>query len=213
VATHNDTGIQIHQYIPATINTPLGSLTMTTQYPLDGIVDLTVTASTDHPWTLALRIPGWCKGSTVTVNGSPAGELTRQWHPGDQITLTLPMPPRLTTLHPSVDATRGTVAIERGPLVYCLESPDQPSGVDLNHLELSTTDPLTEEFVPDFLGQPTVLVHAQGIARDDTPWTTPWATIGEEPPPATRLVPLTAIPYHLWANRGPSTMRIFIPRH
>jgi hypothetical protein len=156
----------------------------------------------------------------VSINGfseaaavSPHGylEIAREWQAGDQITLTLPMPPRLTVTHPAVDAVRGTVAIERGPVVYCFESPDQPEGVDLNHVELLTTEPLTEELHPNLLDQPVVLIHAEALTRDDTAWTTPWSTLGAEPPTPQHRVTLTALPYHLWANRGPSTMRIFIP--
>jgi DUF1680 family protein len=212
VATHTDAGIQIHQYLPATIATPVGSLRIATRYPLDGAVELTVTDTPDTPWTLSLRVPDWCRDATVAVNGFAAGpEITRQWQAGDIVTLTLAMPPRLTVPHPAVDALRQTVAIERGPLVYCLESPDQPDGVDLNHIDLLVAEPLVEE-PAELLGQEVVLVHAQGIARDDSGWAgSGWATLGAEPARVGRRVRLTAIPYHLWANRGPSVMRIFLP--
>jgi uncharacterized protein len=111
-----------------------------------------------------------------------------------------------------VDAVRGTLAIERGPVVYCFESPDQPEGVDLNHVELLVDEALGEELRDDFLGEPVVVVTAEGIARDDSAWGgSGWATLGTEPAPTGRRVRLTAIPYHLWANRGPSVMRIFVP--
>jgi DUF1680 family protein len=214
VATNSPSGIQVHQYIPSTITTPLASITMATRYPLDGEITLTITSSTAEPWTLSLRIPAWCREPSLTVNGFtvPPGDITREWHVGDTVALALPMPARLTVSHPSVDAVRGTVAIERGPVVYCFESPDQPDGVDLNHVELLTGEPLTEELRDDFLGRPTVLIHAQAIARDDKSWTSPWSTLGEQPAAAGHRVQLTAIPYHLWANRGPSVMRIFTPR-
>jgi DUF1680 family protein len=223
VATHGDDGVQIHQYLPATVRTPVAAVTLATRYPLDGVVELTVTAGRAEPWTLALRVPGWCRGAHVTVNGSsvPATvgergylELARAWRPGDAVTFTMPVPVRFTVPHPAVDAVRGTVAVERGPVVYCFESPDQPAGVDLNHVELLTdTDPApVEEFQSDLLGEPTVVIHARGIARDDSAWAgTGWATLGEQPAATGREVRLTAIPYHLWANRGPSVMRIFIP--
>ncbi|HEY2950375.1 MAG TPA: glycoside hydrolase family 127 protein, partial [Micromonosporaceae bacterium] len=121
------------------------------------------------------------------------------------------MPPRLTLPHPAADAVRGAVAIERGPVVYCLESPDQPDGVDLNRVELLVDEPLTEAY-RDLLGQPVVVIEAEAYARDDSAWNrSGWATLGDEPAAAGRRVRLTAIPYHLWANRGPSVMRIFVP--
>jgi DUF1680 family protein len=225
VATHSGNGIQIHQYLPATITVHTGdttrSLALATRYPLDGAVEVTVTEGGSRAWTLSLRVPDWCRGATATVNGTPVPasasgngylEITRQWRAGDVVAFSMPMPPRLTVPHPAADAIRGAVAIERGPVVYCLESPDQPEGVDLNHVELMVDQPLTEELRENLLGQPVVVVTAQGIARDDSAWAgSGWATLGEQPAPAGRRVPLTAIPYHLWANRGPSVMRIFVP--
>ena len=121
------------------------------------------------------------------------------------------MPPRLTVPHPAVDAVRDMVAIERGPLVYCLESPDQAAGVDLNRVEILVDRPLSED-LRDLLGQPVVTVRVAAMARDDSAWSRMgWATLGEEPERAGREVELVAIPYHLWANRGPSVMRIFTP--
>lgn len=218
VATGSKDGIQIHQYLPATV--PAGpdgpaTLEMRTRYPADGTVELTVTAAESPQWTLALRVPDWCADPTVTVNGEPADavnrkgylEISHYWRVGDTVTLTLPMPARLTVPHPAADALRGTVAIERGPIVYCLESPDQETGVDLNHVELLVDRPLNEE-----TRDGTVVITATGVARDDSPWAgRGWATLGEEPPAGGREVTLTAVPYHLWANRGPSVMRVFIP--
>jgi DUF1680 family protein len=221
LATYSDSGVQLHQYMPATIRTGAAALAVATEYPLDGAVEVSVLETVDRPWTLALRVPGWCRGATVSVNGAPgpasadqAGYLRieRQWRAGDRVALTLPMPVRLTVAHPSADALRAAVAIERGPLVYCLESLDQPEGVDVNHVELCVGEPLHEQVREGFLGEAAVLVTATGLARDDSGWAgIGWADRSELPPVAGRPVTLTAIPYHLWANRGPSVMRVFIP--
>jgi DUF1680 family protein len=221
LATRTGAGVQIHQYAPAVVEAGDGiRLAVGTGYPLDGEVTVTVARTPATGWTLSLRIPAWCRGATVAVNGEPVpatvGErgyldLTRVWRDGDTVSLTLPMPPRLTLAHPAADAVRGQVAIERGPVVYCLESPDQPDGVDLNRVELLVDRELTEER-RDVVGQSTVVALVDGWARDDSGWAgSGWATLGEEPASAGRAVRLTAIPYHLWANRGPSVMRIFVP--
>ena len=138
--------------------------------------------------------------------------INRPWRAGDVVGYTMGMPPRLTLAHPAVDAVRDMVAVERGPLVYCFESPDQAAGVDLNRVEVLTGRPLTEEHHGDLLGQPIVTVRVAAIARDDSGWSRMgWATLGEEPERSGREVELVAVPYHLWANRGPSVMRIFTP--
>ena len=221
LATYSESGVQLHQYVPATIRTGTAALAVDTKYPMDGAIEVRVLETVDAPWTLALRVPGWCRGATVSVNGTPmtasanaAGylEIGRQWRAGDRIALTLPMPVRLTAAHPSVDALRGAVAIERGPVVYCLESIDQPEGVDVNHVELFVDEPLREQVREDFLGEAQILVTATGLARDDSGWAgAGWAALSELPAEDGRRVTLTAIPYHLWANRGPSVMRVFTP--
>jgi len=221
VATGAAEGVQIHQYLPASVAAGPARLDVATRYPVDGAVSVTVSEVETPSWTLSLRVPGWCRGATVAVNGEPADpapngrgylEITREWRPGDVVSFDMPMPPRLTVPHPAADAVRGTVAVERGPVVYCFESPDQPSDVDLNHVELVVDRLLGEQLRDDLPGGAAVVVTATGVARDDSAWAgTGWATLEEEPSTAGREVTLTAIPYHLWANRGPSVMRVFVP--
>ena len=179
-----------------------------------------VDESPEQPWTLSLRIPAWSRGATLEVAGqrhdaTPDDKgyvrVERTWALGDVVRLELPMPVRLTVAHPSVDAVRGSVAIERGPLTYCLESVDQPQGVDLDAVELAADAQLRANTRPDLFGG-TVAIEVEGVARDDSGWAgSGWASLGEEPQPSTRRVTLTAIPYYLWANRGPSAMRVWVP--
>jgi hypothetical protein len=94
----------------------------------------------------------------------------------------MPMPLRLTVAHPSVDAVRGAVAMERGPVVYCFESPDQPDGVDLNHAEIRVDQPISEEAAPTCWAGTVPVARVAAIARDDTAWSgSGWATLGEQP--------------------------------
>jgi DUF1680 family protein len=221
VATVTDAGIQVHQYLPASIDGPDGvRLTMATTYPRSGTVEFRVVDTISTQWTLSLRMPAWCRGAHATINGAALAveanergyvEISRTWRPGDVVVFTMPIAARLTVAHPAVDAVHGQVAIERGPLVYCFESPDQPDGVDLNRVELLVDRPLVE-VERELLGEPAVVVTASAIARDDSGWgKLGWANIVEAPAPAGREVELVAVPYHLWANRGPSVMRIFVP--
>jgi DUF1680 family protein len=110
------------------------------------------------------------------------------------------MRPRWTWPHPQIDALRGQVAVERGPLVYCLESVDLGEGVDT--AQVDTAQPPVEED-----GRILVLMRVTEPAQPA------WPYRYDEPVPApasrTRLTPL--VPYHRWGNRGPSTMRVWIP--
>jgi DUF1680 family protein len=225
VATRSEQGIQVHQYVPSDIQAECGDSTvrlqLATAYPIDGAVTLTVVETGADAWTLGLRLPSWCRDATLTVNGVTVDasadqhgylRIHRPWQAGDVVADTMGMPPRLTVAHPAVDAVRDMVAVERGPLVYCFESPDQAPGIDLNRVEILVGRPLAEEFHSDLLGQPIVTVRVAAIARDDSAWSgMGWATLGEEPERSGREVELVAVPYHLWANRGPSVMRIFTP--
>jgi DUF1680 family protein len=227
LATHDGDGVQLQQYMPSEISVDAAAgrvvLTVDTEYPIDGVVVITVAETPEREWTLGLRKPDWAERVTVAVNGrrvdAVAGargyiDLRRAWAPGDVVTLEIPMEPRLTVSHPAADALRGTVAIERGPVVYALESPDQADGVDLDHVEIFVDSPLTTRVDDDFLGRRTVIVAARGLARDDSAWSrTGWMPLNAAPPASGREVELVAIPYALWANRGPSSMRVHIPAH
>uniref|UniRef100_UPI002617B772 glycoside hydrolase family 127 protein n=1 Tax=Streptomyces luteogriseus TaxID=68233 RepID=UPI002617B772 len=146
LATADDGGIQLHQYADAEIATSLASgqtvaLRVRTDYPSGGSVTVRVGRSPDHPWTLSLRVPSWTRGATawlVDPDGvrRPAApgtaEVTRVFRPGDEIRLELPVTPRWIGADPRVDAVRGTLAVQRGPLVYCAESVDLPGGRDVD---------------------------------------------------------------------------------
>ena len=196
-------------------------ITVESEYPQDGVVTVRVDESPEQPWTLSLRIPAWSRGATLEVAGqrhdaTPDDKgyvrVQRTWALGDVVRLELPMPVRLTVAHPSVDAVRGSVAIERGPVTYCLESHDQVSGVDLDHVELVAGGALRVAAREDLLGG-TLVVEADGLVRDDSGWSghAGWVTLGEVPTAPGRRVTLTAVPYYLWANRGPSAMRVWVP--
>lgn len=225
LTTRTADSIQLHQYLPATIETDVSGarvrLEVETLYPLSGTVAVTVAATTGKEWAVEFRVPDWVDGATLAVNGSPVGfsvdkrgyaRVRRIWMPGDVITLNLPIVPRFTVAHPSVDAVRGAVAIERGPVVYAFESVDQPETVDLNHVELLYDAEIREEFREDLLGTQNVTLSIRGRARRDAGWAgAGWKRREDVPPSDGTEVDLVAIPYALWANRGPSVMRIFVP--
>jgi DUF1680 family protein len=225
LATYDHNGIQIHQYTNADIAAELGAggnvaLKMTTDYPWNGTIRLTITETNAGDWTLSLRIPAWCRSYRLTIDGAPLEQraapgsylaLTRAWRAGATIVLDLQMEPELIAPNPRIDAVRGCLAIQRGPLVYCLESHDQPAGVNLLDLRIDPDQPLHDDWSSTLFGG-TMLIHASGYILDLDMWGEalyrPLDGAGDPPRQALRL---TAIPYYLWANRGATSMRVWIP--
>ncbi len=195
-----------------------------TRYPWDGAVKLTVDPGKSGWMTVHVRIPGWAREEPVPgglyrfadkspalpllkVNGRIAPikldkgyvSLRQTWKPGDRIELNLPMPVRRVAANRLVAADRGRVALQRGPIVYAAEWPDHPNG-KVRNLMLSDREPLTAEFRPDLLrGVTVVRAKAYGLAFDER------GELVRSP------VQLTAIPYHVWANRGRGQMIVWIP--
>ena len=234
----NGGGIQVHQYACGTFRgNPAGApaaVTVNTDYPWDGRITITVDETpAAQPWTLSLRIPQWCSRFTVRILGNPrsaadadAGSdavrsqarpadgwlrLTRRWEQGERVLLDLDLRPRLTRADPRVDAARGCVAIERGPLVYCVEQADHPDGVD--DIVLDPAAALTVEHRPDLLGGVTI-VRASGnrrtsANRNDRWW--PYADAATVRSDVGEAIELTAIPYYAWANRQNGGMRVWLP--
>jgi uncharacterized protein len=209
LASTDDDGVQLHQYAPGTVLADVAggrvALRVTTDYPWDGRVEVEVEECPDQEWTLSLRVPAWAAGATVEAADEPIGEVTpgryaavrRAWRPRDRLVLTLPMEPRLTLPHPRIDAVRGCAAIERGPLVYCIEQVDHP-GVSIDDVRLVPGGDLTGEHRADLLGGVTVVLATGRVDGSE-------GTAGRE-------VPLTAVPYLAWANRGAvGPMRVWIP--
>lgn len=224
VATQDATGVQFHQYISSeiAINRPDGgplALRLETGYPWEGWARLIVDRTGAGPWTLALRIPSWGDGARLRVNGAacdspiPYGsyaEIARIWQPGDRVELDIPTSCRLTEPNPRVDALRGTVAIECGPLVYCLEQVDQSAEVDLLDVRIDISGPLRARWCEGLLGG-IVVVEAQGAVVDANLWRERLYRLLSEEVPRTSSLMLTAIPYFAWANRDRGAMRVWLP--
>jgi DUF1680 family protein len=210
IYSSNEDEIFIHQYISSEYNDPLTQIEIRSELPWKGSVQITVTPSTSNQLTLNLRIPSWCDPVTsrITCNGelvsiSPVtrrGEyaasgfdprqsiwmsIRRTWISGDVIDVTFDMSIKLRHSHPKVKGHQGKVAVTHGPLVYCLESIDNPD-VDIFNARVDTTS-LRVIFDRSLLG---------GIMK-----ITAKSTNGQI---------LTFIPYQLWGNRGESTMTVWV---
>ncbi len=206
LATTDDAGVQIQQYATGEIAARTGGdeirLAMETDYPWSGLVRITVLDAPARPVDIALRIPGWCESAKFKGPEDENGRLradrrmiaaSRTWLPGDAIELTLEMPPRVTRPDDRIDAVRGCVALERGPLVYCLESADLGAGTELEAVEVASAGPVSTVPRPD-IGSDVVGLTATGRAAGGAP------------------IEIKAIPYFVWANRDVNGMRVWIPR-
>lgn len=210
LATTDETGLQVHQYASSRIATAFGAgrrvgVDITTAYPDEGRTSIKVTETDGSPWALKLRVPPWSSEAWLIVGderklvGPGQAVIERSFAVGDVVELELDMSPRWTWPDPRVDSVRGCVAAELGPLVLCVESVDLPGE---QSVDLVRVDPESG------LEQSDGVVTSAGslLAFEDRPWPTPGPVITGR---SDVVVPLT--PYHSWANRGPSTMRVWIP--
>ncbi len=207
-ATASDNGIQLHQYGDYRVSVALAAGKVTLQvrggYPFGNAVSVKVIEAPAREVTLRLRVPGWAQGSAVlseapTTRTRGHAEIRRVFQAGDSVDIAFPAAARVTYADPRIDAVRGTFAVERGPLVLVLESPDLPVGWSVNEV---TADPgsITGD------GDDTAIeVYHHSRDADDWPYS-PEPGGGQGERARARL-----IPYHQWANRGPGTMRAWLP--
>lgn len=227
LATSDEHGLQIHQYAAGTVRLPANDghpamgVEIATEYPFEGRISLTLPADCAGEWTLALRIPSWARSAAslqidsedVPVQASDGyARLHRHWRGGETIVLDLPLDARLTVADPRVDAVRASAAVERGPLVYCVEQRDQKAPID-SVLLLGTASEAGAIEIAD-LRVPGLALSAREIkqpALDTEGW--PYRSVTASGPADTAQdeVALTAVPYFAWANRGFGAMRVWVP--
>ncbi|GIO15512.1 hypothetical protein J19TS2_50670 [Cohnella xylanilytica] len=197
-----DDGLAVNQFMNGTAEFEIGGglivkLKQTTNYPWDGRIELAVNPERSGKFAIRLRVPGWCKGYALTVGGeslSGAEALTergylvvdREWSQGDSIVLELDMPVEVVRARAEVEANRGRLAIQRGPLVYCVEQADNPE-LAYDAFALSAGEPFLRSYRPDLLGGVTVLIGQEGKGK-----------------------PCLLIPYYAWDNREEGFMQVWI---
>jgi DUF1680 family protein len=228
VTTSKD-GIHVHLYDDNTHvagrladGTPF-TLDMRTRYPWDGEIEIRISTARPVTTALFLRVPEWCPGAEARVNGervaeggSSPGELAirREWGVGDRVSLSLSMPATLLTCDPRVPENRGSVALQRGPLIYCLEAPDNP-GIDVFEARVAAgADSAPRDLVleprADLLGGLTRLRFAGAVPATEPSPGPLYRPLARQEHVALRDTTLTAIPYYAWANRGPARMTVWM---
>ena len=189
--------VWVHLYMGGTAKVQQGRKTLTlsqeTRYPWDGGVTLKVGVKRPVKTQVRMRIPDWCEAWTLAVNGetlSPAVEkgyavLDREWKDGDAVSLSLEMPVRIVAADPRVKEDEGLRAVQRGPLVYCLEEADNPEAFD--EISIREDTPFKTAFEPELLrGVVSLSAEAGGRA-------------------------LKLIPYYAWDNREAGKMKVWLP--
>lgn len=215
---HGDT-LYTNLYIGSEASFTLGgaevAVSQESRFPWEGKVSLKVNPAQAGEFGIALRIPSWSEAAEVRVNGEVVNVsecldrgyavIRRPWKAGDVIELTLPMEAHRVYAHPNLRAAAQKAAIQRGPLVYCLEAAD--NGEPISSISLSKSGEFTEAFEEGLLGG-AVVVKAAGHRVDEQSWN---GGLYSRTRAAEQPVEVTAIPYYLWGNRGSSEMKVWIP--
>ncbi|MBP6977392.1 MAG: glycoside hydrolase family 127 protein [Lentimicrobiaceae bacterium] len=208
-----------------------------TTYPWDGQVALTLDELASSTFDLCIRIPGWARNEAVPsdlyaftdsneismdirINGKLSDYrldrgyaiLHRHWKQGDQVEIALPMPVRRIKANDAVINDRNKVALQRGPIMYCLEVKDQTAD-DLFSVFLPDTGQIIATYRKDLLGGVMILEMTGKFLSplNNHPMTTNDNLITTNNNLITTNIPLTAIPYPCWNNRGKSPMLVWIP--
>jgi uncharacterized protein len=218
-------GIYVHLYDNSELNWSLESgiglkVTQKTNYPWDGDVEMAVTPAQPAEFAIYVRVPGWTDHAEVSVNGKPVDRVQpgkylaiyRRWSAGDVVKLKTEIVPQVIMANPRVADDTGRVAVQRGPLIYCLEEIDQPSGISLSDVAVNPGRQPAEEFQAEFkrdlLGGMMVL-HHEGIAYERGTSNSALYFRYREGASRTKRLPLTFIPYYAWANRQATSMQVW----
>ncbi|QLD11458.1 glycoside hydrolase family 127 protein [Microbacterium oleivorans] len=217
-ASLSDDGLFVHLYGGSDIDVAddAGRLALRedSDYPWHETVTFTVAAASGA-LPLHLRIPGWCSGAVATVNGTPvpvsgAGTYTRiqrEWAAGDVVELTLPMPVRVLRGHRLAEELTNQVAVQRGPVVYALESADLPDGVLLEQVALRRGG----TFAPVEIEIDGARLTALETEVTILPLDADAGLYGDLEQAPLRSLPARLVPYFAWGNRGPGEMSVWLP--
>jgi DUF1680 family protein len=215
-------GLYVNLYGANLLDTELSDgtklkLEQQTDYPWKGEVGITLLEVERKEFSIFLRIPSWTKGAGIAVNGTKVegelipgeyAEVKRAWATGDMVTLSLPMQVRLLEADPRVESLGNQAAVQRGPIIYCLESPDLPDTVKVSEVVIPQNIRLLPRHAKNFLGGVTVLEgEAYEIAAGD--WFGQLYRV-RKPTPRKNLK-IKLIPYYAWNNRGISHMTVWLP--
>ena len=218
VYDYGDDKVSVHLYVQSQAQLDIGGRNITirqeTNYPWDGEVNIRISIDEPTVFTLRLRLPSWCVKPELSINGERVNlaeleeggyaSINRSWQKDDIVSLELPMPIERLYAHPQVSADVGSVALRRGPIVYCLEQADHD--VPLHRILLSAQSSFNARYDPELLGG-VVLLEGQGMALSDDGWND---MLYRKIPPTVKPFTIRAIPYYAWEHRTPGPMTVWI---
>jgi DUF1680 family protein len=214
-----DDGVYVDLYGGNVLHTTLKDgapivLEQQTDYPWDGYISVVVKEAPVKETGIFMRIPGWCKKASLSVNGKVVevkqggyAKLFRHWKAGDRINLVLDMPATLIEANPLVEETKNQVAVKRGPLVYCLESVDLRAEQQLSDIIVPSDIKLQQKPFKIDNGNVMALEGDVRLLQHNS-WS---GVLYKELNDSTQTVRVKWIPYYAWANRGKSDMSVWLP--
>lgn len=214
----DESSIFTHLYIgnnsEIEVNGEKVAISLESNYPWHESVKIKVDPMNDIEFTMAVRIPAWCKDASVKVNGEKVdlpnvtdkgyAKLTRLWSKGNIIEIELPMKVRRVQANPELRENAGRVAIQRGPLVYCLEEIDN-SGI-LSDIALAENPEFTTEYNSQVLGG-VVVIKGKALRSEDENWK---GELYRDLDFMKTPVEIKAVPYYAWSNRSEGEMSVWI---
>ena len=218
-------GVYVHLYDNSEMSWHLASgnairLTQKTNYPWEGNVSISVAPASPEMFTLYFRIPGWSRKSDVKVNGKPLEgavpgkyvAIRRNWSGNDAVEIAFDMDAQPVKANPAVTSDTGRVAIQRGPIVFCMEQLDQTAANAPKNFYLYSARVAgqpTAKYDPELLGG-VVTMGQPGSYTAAPPAQALYQAAVKTASPSS-VTSLTLIPYYGWANREQSAMQVWIP--
>lgn len=217
IYSQNHNTIYTHLFIDSTAEVKLDDqkivLEQKTKYPWNGKITITLQLEGTKQFKMALRLPGWCRKYGLKINGNICEDymsdqgyaiINNVWTAGDQIELDLEMPVELVQADPRVRENAGKVALQRGPVVYCLEEVD--NGNRLWNIKIKSNVKLDTEYAEELFAGVTIIT-GEAERVDLEKWdNTLYAPLRDD----TKPVKIKAVPYSLWGNRGPGEMMVWL---
>ena len=205
----NENTLYVNLYGQNALKTKDLEVEQQTNYPWDGKITMIVKKAKTLS-KVVLHKPNWCDKYSVKINGEPADlTISRKWKKGDVIEVNFDMRPRLIEANPLVEEAKNQVAVQRGPIVYCLEGEDIEGGYRINDIAIPANIQFTEQKMT-ISGHEMTALEGEAVLVNQEKWDNQ-TLYREVHPTAKKKVKIRLIPYYAWDNRGIQDMSLWLP--